>query len=78
MSRSSRKKPIRGVTTATSERVDKQTWHRAFRKAERQRLAVAPHSEPHHFREFYDPWSMDKDGKCYWGQEHLGARWLRK
>lgn len=78
MSRSRRKTPMCGITTAASERFDKQTWHRAFRKAERQRLTVSPLSEPHHFREFSDDWTMNKDGKCYWGEEHRSARWLRK
>lgn len=78
MSRSRRKIPMSGITTAASERFDKQTWHRAFRKAERQRLAISPLSEPHHFREFSDDWTMNKDGKCYWGDEYLGAKWLRK
>ena len=78
MSRSRRKSPKRGITTARSERCDKQTWHRAFRKAERQRLASRPLSEPHHFRSFSNPWLMDKDGKHYWGIEHRNAKWLRK
>ncbi|MEL7939160.1 hypothetical protein [Pseudomonas delhiensis] len=78
MSRSRRKTPICGITTAASERFDKQTWHRSFRKAERQRLASDPFSEPHHFREFCNDWLMHKDGKYYWGPGHSGAKWLRK
>lgn len=78
MSRSRRKNPICGVTSAASEREDKQLWHRAFRKAERQRLATDPTSEPHHFREFYNNWSMDKDGKWYFGEEYRHEKWMRK
>lgn len=78
MSRSRRKTPIRGFTTASSEAFDKAYWHRAFRRAENQRLCTNPESESHHIREFSDPWSMQKDGKCYWGDEHRYAKWLRK
>ncbi|TBV01237.1 MULTISPECIES: hypothetical protein [Pseudomonadaceae] len=78
MSRSKRKTPICGITTAKSETFDKACWHRAFRRAENLRLATDPESEAHHIREFSDPWSMQKDGKCYWGDEHRDAKWLRK
>lgn len=66
MSRSKRKSPITGITTASSERFDKSKWHRRFRRAENQRIESSPESEPHHIRQFADPWSMAKDGKRYW------------
>lgn len=66
MSRSRRKSPFTGITTAVSERFDKLVWHRRFRRAESQRLQTDPESEPHHIRQFSDPWSMAKDGKRYW------------
>ncbi|MCY1283415.1 hypothetical protein D9M68_817120 [compost metagenome] len=78
MSRSRRKTPICGITTAASEAFDKARWHRAFRRAENQRLASNPESEPHHVREFSDPWAMQKDGKYWWGKEALAAPWMRK
>lgn len=78
MSRSRRKTPICGITTAASEHFDKQIWHQAYRKAVRQRLATNPHQDSPHLREFFNPWSMGKDGKRYWGVRHLGAKWLRK
>ncbi|MCY1409013.1 hypothetical protein D3C76_563420 [compost metagenome] len=78
MSRSRRKNPIRGITTAASESFDKAIWHRAFRRAESQRLAASPYSKPHHIREFSDTWSMSKDGKCYWGSKYRDAKWLKK
>jgi len=76
VSRSKRKRPILGITTADSEAQDKAIWHRAYRRAERQRLQSTPFSEPRHFREFSDPWSMDKDGKRYCA--NVLARWMRK
>lgn len=48
MSRSRRKTPITGITTARSEKFDKQRWHRAYRHAERQRLHANPYSCPRH------------------------------
>jgi hypothetical protein len=76
VSRSKRKTPIMGMTSAVSEAQDKAIWHRAYRRTERQRLQSQPFSEPRGFREFSDPWSMDKDGKQYW--MNMPARWLRK
>ncbi|UVE19418.1 hypothetical protein NVV93_08600 [Pseudomonas sp. LS44] len=78
MSRSRRKNPIVGYTTATSEAEDKALWHRALRRAENQRLATAPNSEAHHPREFSNPWSMDKDGKHWLGAQWRSADWARK
>ncbi len=76
VSRSKRKTPIMGMTSAVSEAQDKAIWHRAYRRAERQRLQSQPFSDPHSFREFSDPWGMDKDGKQYC--EKMPARWMRK
>jgi hypothetical protein len=78
MSRSRRKTPVCGITTAVSEHSDKQAWHRRFRKAVRQRLANDPNEEPPHLREFFDPWCMRKDGKRYYGMDRLDERFLRK
>lgn len=78
MSRSRRKTPIFGITTALSEAADKAIWHRAFRRAENQRLAGDPGSEPYHFRQFFNPWQMDKDGKYWRGGVLLKPREMRK
>jgi hypothetical protein len=78
MSRSRRKNPICAITTATTERLGKQCWHRAFRKAVRQHIAIDLDSEIPHLREFFNTWTMEKDGKRYWGARHAKADWLRK
>lgn len=78
MSRSRRKTPITGITTARSEKFDKQRWHRAYRHAERQRLQAAPDSAPRHPFEFgAHAWNLSKDGKRYWGSDVL-PRLMRK
>lgn len=79
MSRSRRKTPITGITTARSEAWDKALWHRTLRHAEKQRLLVAPESMPIDERHYGDPWDMSKDGKRYWGFNHpFSARMMRK
>lgn len=65
MSRSRRKTPICGITTARSEAFDKQAWHRAYRRAERIRAEHDPDSEPRHQHEFTSAWVRQKDGKQY-------------
>jgi hypothetical protein len=64
MSRSHRKTPICGMTTAESEGKDKDIWHRRFRRTVRQEIqAGSDQDDLAHFREASDPWSFDKDGK---------------
>ena len=62
MSRSQRKTPIRGITSADSEKSDKAAGHRKVRRAVRvaieQEAPVLPHEN-----ELTNPWSMAKDGK---------------
>ena len=65
MSRSRRKTPICGVTTAYSEAFDKKTWHRAYRRAEKVRAENSPDSEPRSELEFSNAWIRQKDGKQY-------------
>lgn len=62
MSRSRRRTPIRGITSAESEKSDKQTSHRKLRRAVRQRALEIDTLLPLE-RELTDPWSMAKDGK---------------
>lgn len=78
MSRSRRKTPIRGITSATSERSDKQAWHCSYRTAVRRQLASDPDSELPHPRQFSDPWLMAKDGKSYYGESRRDEKTLRK
>lgn len=65
MSRSRRKRPIRGNTKSKSEKKDKAISHRRTRARERAEL-LRHHDEstpPIYHREVTDPWNMDKDGK---------------
>jgi hypothetical protein len=63
MSRSRRKSPVRGITSADSDKGDKLAAHRKSRRvvriAVRQQCEVLPHA-----RELSDPWGFDKDGKA--------------
>ena len=64
MARSKRKRPIRGITTAGSEKKDKQREHRKYRRTTRVLLQQVPDAELFpHVRELSNPWSMGKDGK---------------
>ncbi|MBL8180117.1 MAG: hypothetical protein JNL64_00730 [Blastocatellia bacterium] len=64
MSRSRRKTPVIGNTSAESEKEDKQMYNRRFRHAFKQFLIIADDSKPEpSLRELSNPWSMDKDGK---------------
>lgn len=65
MSRSERHTPISGITTARSEKRDKQRWHRRLRAAVREALARGDEVMPVE-RDVSDPWSMAKDGKTWW------------
>ena len=64
MSRSRRKKPICGVTTATSEKEEKRMYNRAIRRKNRQ-LIISENTDLPFVgkREVIDIWSMEKDGK---------------
>lgn len=75
MSRSRRNTPIFGNTRAPSERVDKDIWHRKFRRVSRSAIKAGWEVLPH-FRDMSSPWKMDKDGKRWWGGAQ--ARDMRK
>jgi len=65
MSRSKRKTPKCGNTTAESEKKDKAASHSKTRSLEAKAL-LKPEDEatpPQHHREATNPWSMGKDGK---------------
>jgi hypothetical protein len=66
MSRSRKKTPIGGITSATSEKAEKLANHRRERRRIRQRLATEPEADVlPHTRELSNPWAMAKDGKYY-------------
>ena len=78
MSRSKRKTPILGMTTARSEAASKAEWHRRHRREERARLGAegAEYVARSH-KEHSSPWLMDKDGKQYCG-DSTDSRHMRK
>ena len=72
MSKSFRKTPKGGHTTAPSEKRDKRLWHGAARARTRTLMAklLAKGDENVLFpdkKDVSDPWSFSKDGKVYWG-----------
>lgn len=76
MSRSRRKTPIRGITSADSEKSDKAASHRKVRRAVRiavkQNASVLPQE-----KELTNPWSMAKDGKA-WFEPAANPKLMRK
>ena len=75
MSRSRKKSPVGGFTTAESEKDFKRDCNSTFRARQR-RLIQKIHQEPdgdtdihlpRHLRDVVEPWSGPKDGKCYFG-----------
>jgi hypothetical protein len=75
MSRSRRKKPILGITTAASEQQDKRLANRKLRRRLRQippdEDAILPEQ-----REVSNIWAFDKDGKRW--LHDPDPRWMRK
>ncbi len=68
MSRSIKNEYFLSHCGCRSEKKDKKTWHKAFRKKEKQKIGsgdLEEHITTHH-REVSNPWTMGKDGKrCY-------------
>lgn len=69
MSRSRRKTPIRGMSSADSEKQDKRMANRKLRRRVRSVLRVEPEAPLPRLREVSNPWSMDKDGKRFFDPE---------
>jgi hypothetical protein len=66
MTRSRRKNPARGNTSAPSDKADKVRAHRRERRVVRERLhPVEEDVRLPHRREISDPWTYAKDGKRY-------------
>ena len=68
MSRSLRKTPIFGHTTARSEADDKRLWHKRWRARERDQLAKVGADTDHvavYRNAVSSTWDMAKDGKAW-------------
>jgi hypothetical protein len=68
VSRSFRKTPIFGHTTARSEAGDKRLWHKRWRTQERDLLTTLPPDREHHptlRNAVSNTWGMAKDGKSW-------------
>ena len=63
MSRSRRKTPIVGVTSAASDKRFKKAEHGRERAAVR--VTIDQGEEPPAAKQFGDPWKGEKDGKLY-------------
>lgn len=63
MSRSKKKTKIQGITTAKSEKENKQKANRKFRRKIKQK--ISPEEELPQVREISNIWDFDKDGKKY-------------
>lgn len=77
MSRSRRKTPIWGITTASSEKDDKQIWHRRYRARVRSAIETCVDYEDLDWliptvKESSNPWDMNKDGKHWHGPGSWG------
>ena len=75
MSRSEKKNKIRGITTAKSEKENKQEANRKYRRIIKQKVK-SNESELPEIREISNVWSFDKDGKIY--DSEMSEKDLRK
>lgn len=69
MTRSYRKTPIHGITTARSEADDKRRWHKRWRARMRSQSETNEAPLTLHHRAISDPWLMAKDGKRWFGPD---------
>lgn len=65
MSRSKRKTPFFGFTTATSEKLIKRKWNKCFRRVARA-LILIEKNIPIKKQAVSNVWEGGKDGKFYW------------
>jgi hypothetical protein len=73
VSRSVRKPPIIGISTAKSEAADKRRWHAKLRSGVRSSLKALPPDQIDSYIapvevEAVNVWSMTKEGKQYFGK----------
>jgi hypothetical protein len=68
VSRSRRKTPITGITTAKSDHLWKKKAARKLRRAVKQRLNSSLDGDRFAGKrwDLVNPWSSEKDGKTYW------------
>ncbi len=77
MSRSRRKNPCAGITTARSDKPFKVQEHRAERRAVGVTLRTTLDQDAPALQHVYgDPWRAPKDGKQWW--DDCDAKFLRK
>jgi len=78
MSRSKKKTPIQGFSSAVSEKEDKRQYNRRYRRACRQVLhATKDGDRLPLLRELSNPWCMAKDGK-HWFDPKVNPKEMRK
>jgi hypothetical protein len=78
MSRSKRRTPVRGITSARSEKQDKRLYNRRYRRVCKQALYADPTRELLPLlREYSNVGAMDKDGK-FWFDPRERPVLLRK
>ncbi len=68
MSRSRRKTPIFGITSARSEADDKREWHKRWRSRQRDQInSLGPDDDPLLVQRYAvsSAWLMSKDGKSW-------------
>lgn len=75
MSRSRKKNPVKGITSADSEKEDKRNANRKFRRKIKQEVNKGEDQLPE-IRELSNVWEFDKDGKRY--DKDLPKKDLRK
>jgi len=64
MSNSKKKTPIFGITTPTSEKLDKRQWNKTFRRIAK--IQIAKQKEvPQKISAVTNVWDGNKDGKRY-------------
>ncbi|MBU3032394.1 hypothetical protein [Paracoccus marinaquae] len=63
MSRSRKRTPVVGITTAPSDKPYKVAEHRRERRSAK--VSIGNGAEPEHPKAFGDPWRGEKDGKAY-------------
>ena len=66
MSRSKRKTPIFGHTTAQSEKQDKRRWNRTFRRITKVKTRTDDAATPVKIEAVTNVWDGAKDGKRYY------------
>ena len=75
MSRSKRRTPVIGITTAETEKAYKAAAHRSERRTARTKIKSGRPDDIPHPKKFGDPWGAPKDGKQMVDPK---SKWMRK